>query len=198
MTRTNPEINQLLLTNLEKASTGVEYAFHSTHKGSLCLYVISTFASIICKYYDMSHQQRWNDQCSLIFTRLSRGPLIFLLIGDAIFKDFSYLFGAKFTCAIQWCHDHWPIGVSDTWCHFRHSICQSLFSSMNLWYDSNPFRWNKSSEQQIDAWPQCLLLAKLIEWNGYETHQIPLLICFADLKVHNVQEHSYHFDRIDQ
>ena len=58
MTRTNPEINQFLLTNLEKASAGVEYALHSTHKGPLCLYVVSTFASIICKYYDTSHQQQ--------------------------------------------------------------------------------------------------------------------------------------------
>ena len=40
--------------------------------------------------------------------------------------------------------------------------------------------------------------AKLIEWNGYETHQTPLLYVFVDLKVHNVQKNSYHFDCIDQ
>ena len=31
----------------------------------------------------------------------------------------------------------------------------------------------------------------LIEWNGYETRQTPLLYVFVDLKVHNVQK--YHF-----
>ena len=127
MTRTNPEINQFLLTNLEKASAGVEYAFHSTHKGPLCLYVVSTFASIICKYYDTSHQQQWNDQWSLTFTRLSNSPIIFFSGWWCHLKDFSYMFGAKFNQAIQWCHDNWPIGVSNIWCHFRHSICQSLF-----------------------------------------------------------------------
>ena len=38
---------------------------------------------------------------NLTFTRLSNSPLIFFLVGDAILKDFSYLFGAKFTRAIQ-------------------------------------------------------------------------------------------------
>ena len=38
----------------------------------------------------------------------------------------------------------------------------------------------------------------LIEWNGYETRQTPLLYVFVDLKVHNVQKNSYHFDCIDQ
>ena len=37
----------------------------------------------------------------------------------------------------------------------------------------------------------------LIEWNGYETRQTPLLYVFVDLKVHNVQKNSYHFDCID-
>ena len=40
--------------------------------------------------------------------------------------------------------------------------------------------------------------AKLIEWNGYETRQTPLLYVFVDPKVHNVQKNSYHFDCIDQ
>ena len=40
--------------------------------------------------------------------------------------------------------------------------------------------------------------AQLIEWNGYETRQTPLLYVFVDLKVHNVQKNSYHFDCIDQ
>ena len=38
----------------------------------------------------------------------------------------------------------------------------------------------------------------LIEWNGYETRQTPLLYVFVDLKVHNVQKISYHFDCVDQ
>ena len=37
-----------------------------------------------------------------------------------------------------------------------------------------------------------------MEWNGYETRQTPLLYVFVDLKVHNVQKNSYHFDCIDQ
>ena len=40
--------------------------------------------------------------------------------------------------------------------------------------------------------------SSLIEWNGYETRQTPLLYVFVDLKVHNVQKNSYHFDCIDQ
>ena len=43
-----------------------------------------------------------------------------------------------------------------------------------------------------------LLNPQLIEWNGYETRQTPLLYVFVDLKVHNVQKNSYHFDCIDQ
>ena len=39
---------------------------------------------------------------------------------------------------------------------------------------------------------------QLIEWNGYETRQTPLLYVFVDLKVHNFQKNSYHFDCIDQ
>ena len=39
---------------------------------------------------------------------------------------------------------------------------------------------------------------QLIEWNGSETRQTPLLYVFVDLKVHNVQKNSYHFDCIDQ
>ena len=30
-------------------------------------------------------------------------------------------------------------------------------------------------------------LTKLIEWNGYETRETPLLYVFVDLTVHNVQ-----------
>ena len=41
-------------------------------------------------------------------------------------------------------------------------------------------------------------IPQLIEWNGYETRQTPLLYVFVDLKVHNVQKNSYHFDCIDQ
>ena len=36
----------------------------------------------------------------------------FFLVGYVILKDFSYLFGAKFTCRkfCRWRHDNWPIG----------------------------------------------------------------------------------------
>ena len=37
---------------------------------------------------------------------LSKSPLFFFLVGYAILKDFSYLFGAKF---YRWRHDNWPI-----------------------------------------------------------------------------------------
>ena len=43
-----------------------------------------------------------------------------------------------------------------------------------------------------------LIQAIVNEWNGYETRQIPLLYVFVDLKVHNVEKNSYHFDCIDQ
>ena len=48
------------------------------------------------------------------------------------------------------------------------------------------------------AWSCFSVKTQLIEWNGYETHQTPLLYVFVDLKVHNVQKNSYHFDCIDQ
>ena len=43
-----------------------------------------------------------------------------------------------------------------------------------------------------------ILISQLIEGNGHETRQTPLLYVFVDLKVHNVQKNSYHFDCIDQ
>ena len=45
--------------------------------------------------------------------------------------------------------------------------------------------------------PGHLEWSKLIEWNGYETRQTPLLYVFVDLKVHNVQKNSYQSDCID-
>ena len=47
-----------------------------------------------------------------LWSRLFKSPLFFLLVGYAIFKDFSYLFGAKFTGRkfYRWRHDNWPIG----------------------------------------------------------------------------------------
>ena len=45
-------------------------------------------------------------------SRLSKSPLFFSLVGYAILKNFSYLFGAKFTGRkfYRWRHDNWPIG----------------------------------------------------------------------------------------
>ena len=44
-------------------------------------------------------------------SRLSKSPLFFFLVGYAILKNFSYLFGAKFTGRkfYGWHHDNWPI-----------------------------------------------------------------------------------------
>ena len=44
--------------------------------------------------------------------RLSKSPLFFLLVGYAILKHFSHLFGAKFTSRKfnRRRHDDWPIG----------------------------------------------------------------------------------------
>ena len=40
---------------------------------------------------------------------------------------------------------------------------------------------------------------RIVNWvECYETRQTPLLYVFVDLKVHNVQKNSYHFDCIDQ
>ena len=76
--------------------------------------------------------------------------LYFFQVGYAILKDFSYLFCAKFTIqkSHRWRHDNWPIRE---WQIFdaspRISICQSFFSCMNLYYDSIPFRQNKSTSR---------------------------------------------------
>ena len=43
----------------------------------------------------------------------------------------------------------------------RHSICQSFFSRMNLYYDSNPFRRNKSTSTLRRSRPHALKLAPL-------------------------------------
>ena len=107
-------------------------------------------------WYVSSTTMKWSKVLNLTFTRLSKSPLIFFfLAGDAILKDFSYLFGAKFIHAIQWCHDNWPIGVSDIWRHFRHNICQSFF---HPWiYDmiqihSGETSWaNNKSMHDLDA-----------------------------------------------
>ena len=64
--------------------------------------------------------------------------------------------------------------------------------------DNKPFKKNhkyRDPKHLILLFP---LKTQLIEWNGYETRQTPLLYVFVDLKVHNVQKNSYHFDCIDQ
>ena len=59
----------------------------------------------------------------------------FFLVGYAILKELSYLFGAKFTCRkfYRWRHDNWPIEQSQ-----HMSII--FFSAWIYKYDSNPFR----------------------------------------------------------
>ena len=51
---------------------------------------------------------------------LSKSPLFFLLVGYAILKDFSYLFGAKF---YRWRHDNWPIGQ---WVTFEDEVAKNI------------------------------------------------------------------------
>ena len=53
-------------------------------------------------------------------------------------------------------------------------------------------------KRQVSSVVLVLTLTIVNEWNGYETRQTPLLYVFVDLKVHNVQKNSYHFDCIDQ
>ena len=108
-----------------------------TQRTSLSLHRLHfCFHHLQILWYVSSTTMKWSMVLNLTFTRLSNSPLLFFfLVSDAILKHFSYLFGAKFNCAIQWCHDNWPIGVSNIWRHFWHSICQSLFSSMNIIYD---------------------------------------------------------------
>ena len=64
----------------------------------------------------------------------------FFLVGYAILKELSYLFGAKFTCRkfYRWRHDNWPIEQSQ-----HMSII--FFSAWIYKYDSNPFWRNKST-----------------------------------------------------
>ena len=83
------------------------------------------------------------------FSRLSESPLFFFLVGYAILKDFSYLFGAKFTGRkfYRWRHDNWQIGQ---W-YFTPlpaQLMSIIFSfPRDLWYDLNPFRRNKSTSR---------------------------------------------------
>ena len=69
----------------------------------------------------------------LLFYRLSKMSFIFFADWLCHFdKDFSYLFGAKFTCGKfhRWRYDIWLIGEwVYIWRHSWNSICQSFFPS---------------------------------------------------------------------
>ena len=69
-----------------------------------------TFAGATCATHDMQLPMVYQStaiQGSLPFVRLPKSPLFFFLVGYAILKDFSYLFGAKFTGQkfYRWRHD---------------------------------------------------------------------------------------------
>ena len=61
-----------------------------------------------------SESSTWNPESTLIESPYLDFPkvLIFFLVGYAILKDVSYLFGAKFTGRkfYRWCHSNWSKG----------------------------------------------------------------------------------------
>ena len=83
--------------------------------------------------------------------RLSQSPLSFFLVGYAIVKNFSYLFGVKFTGRKfhWWRHDNW---VSDIWRHSRQSTCQSFLPlEFIVWFKSTQAKQVDRSERRIIA-----------------------------------------------
>ena len=79
--------------------------------------------------------------------RFSKSPLFFFLVGHAILKDFSYLFGAKFTSRkfYRWLHDNWPIGQ---WVIFH---AAPDISYVNLFFPREFIIWFKSIQaKQVD------------------------------------------------
>ena len=98
--------------------------------------------------------------------RLS-GALLFFVVGYAIFKDFSCPFGSKFTGRTILPVTSWQLTnrtVSYISRRSGHSICQSFFFCVNLWYDSNPFRRNNLSR----PWDFSLArsLRDLVHWSS--------------------------------
>ena len=78
----------------------------------------------------------------------------------------------------------------------------SLFSINKTWIRSNrvtlTLLFSHLLGNDLMQVSQQFIKPQLTDWNGYETLQTPLLYVFVNLMVHNVQEHSQHFDLIDQ
>ena len=110
-------------------------------------------------WYVSSTTMKWSKVLNLTFTRLSKSPLIFF---SGWWCHFKGLF-IPVWCKIHPCNSvmSWQLTNRSEWylTPLPTQHMSIIFSFMNLWYDSNPFRWNKLSEQQIDARPRCLLLA---------------------------------------
>ena len=75
--------------------------------------------------------------------------VLFFLVGYAILKDFSYLFGAKCTGRkfYRWRHDNWSIGQSVIFHAAPDTALSILFFFPWIYNDSNPFRQNKSTSR---------------------------------------------------
>ena len=98
-------------------------------------------------------------------SRLSKTPLFFFLVGYANLKDFSYLFGAKFTGRkfYRWRHDNWPIGK---WAIF-HAAPDTAY--VNQFFPREFIIWCKSiqaKQADLDTLSLTRLLYDLMHWSS--------------------------------
>ena len=98
-------------------------------------------------------------------SRLSKTPLFFFLVGYANLKDFSYLFGAKFTGRkfYRWRHDNWPIGK---WAIF-HAAPDTAY--VNHFFPPEFIIWFKSiqaKQADLDTLSLTRLLYDLMHWSS--------------------------------
>ena len=104
---------------------------------------------------------------------LSKSPLCFFLVDYAILKDFSYLFGAKFTGRVDsriLPVTSWQLTnrtVSDISCPSRHSICQSFFPA---WiYNMIQIHSGETSRPR-DFVALARSLRDLMDWSSLRSH----------------------------
>ena len=90
----------------------------------------------------------------------------FFLVGYAILKDFSYLFGTKFTSQNS-TRDIMTIllinsTVSDISRHSRHRVCQSFFwpRAFIIWFKSNQVK-----QADLETWSLAPSLRDLVHWS---------------------------------
>ena len=91
--------------------------------------------------------------------------LHFFLVGYAILKDFSYLFGAKFTGRkfYRWRHDNWPIGQ---WVIF-HAAPDTAY--VNHVFPREFIIWFKSihaKQVDLETWSLARSLRDPIHWSA--------------------------------